>query len=475
MRPFLVSRLIRLGLACLGLWGGLGWAGPAGAAGPETATVTLVREPGLSVGVRRVLAGLPGGVRTGLLVQDLTTGEVLESQNAALSLIPASTMKLVTASSVLLDRGGNGGWWSTELTVPAAEVGRSRVSHLTLRGNADPTLRVAGSANSLRALAGQVFARGIREVGAVRLDEDRLEASTWKDLPLGVPMTALRLADWHDAPPASAAQARARLGAALIHELRRLGVRVTSGVVGKAPAYVPYMPPARVDGGGRPLPPDLVVPISRRPEQGVASVRSAPPFGFLADTLRPSDNLQAEELLATLAVRPVGNGTLPGALSRERSALRRLGVELTGVQLADGSGLSRENRLTARALVALLTTHYGLPYPLGRPRAELPDQTYRARRNAFAEALPQAGTGERDPEHDGRGGRLALRLQGRGLDVRAKTGTLPGVSALAGYVTGRSGHVLAFAVLSNGPEDTPILTLRAVQDEVVRVVARAVY
>lgn len=67
---------------------------------------------------------------------------------------------------------------------------------------------------------------------------------------------------------------------------------------------------------------------------------------FLAATLRPSDNLWAEELLATLARRPAGNGTLAGGLARERAFLGRIGVDLSGVVLADGSGLSREDRLT---------------------------------------------------------------------------------------------------------------------------------
>ncbi|MCD0170229.1 D-alanyl-D-alanine carboxypeptidase, partial [Deinococcus sp. 23YEL01] len=66
-----------------------------------------------------------------------------------------------------------------------------------------------------------------------------------------------------------------------------------------------------------------------------------------------------------------------------------------------------------------------------------------------------------------------MERDGFAFDVRAKTGTLPGVSALAGYVTGRSGRTLVFAVLMNGSEDTPILTLRAVQDRVVQAMAQA--
>lgn len=461
-----MRRVLFLGLACLCLWPGSRAQAPA-----QGAAVTLQRDPGLSAGVQRALAGLPSGVKVGLLVRDLTTGQLLAAQEADLPLVPASTIKLVTAAAVLVDRGGTNGWWSTELSVPATQVGRARASHLTLRGSADPTLSVASGSNSLRSLAQQAFARGLREVGEVRVDETGLDARSWQHAVLGVPMTAVRLADWHSRPPMSAAEARARVGAALIAELRRAGVRVQSDRVGTALPVRPYVPPPRTDERGRLLPPDPVVPTRYRPEQGVASVRSSSPFGVLAATLRPSDNLRAEELLATLAVRPSGNGTLAGALARERAVLRRLNVDLTGVHLVDGSGLSRENRLTARALVGLLKTLHDLPYPQRSSSAESPARLYTKRRNVFAEALPQAGTGENVPAHDGRGGTLALRLRGTGLDVRAKTGTLPGVSALAGYLTGNSGHTLAFAILMNGPPNSPILTLRAVQDAVVQAVA----
>ncbi|PNY80212.1 D-alanyl-D-alanine carboxypeptidase/D-alanyl-D-alanine-endopeptidase [Deinococcus koreensis] len=471
---------MRRALALLLLLPAVSGAQPALAPAPPS-SLTLHRDPALSPGLRAALKPLPPGVQVGLLAVDLRGGAVLESLSPDRPLIPASVTKLVTGAAILAERGGADGWWSAELTVPAAQAGRPQVRALTLRGSGDPTLSVSGGTYSLRALARQAHARGLREVGQVRLDTAALDSGSWRGAVIGVPMTALRLSDWHDAPPASADEAHARLGRALIAELRLGGIRVRSDVVGSATPHAPYVAPVRMDERGTPLPPDPLVPPSRRPEQGVASVRSASPQDVLAETERPSDNLRAEELLATLARRPAGTGrgTLAGALAEERALLERLGVDLSGVRLADGSGLSRHNRQTPRAITGLLRAMYDLPYPLAGPAAALPagpplpEGLYRARRNAFVEALPQAGTGEDVPRHNGRGGTLAQRLLGSGLDVRAKTGTLPGVSALAGYVTARSGRVVAFAILMNGPESTPILTLRAVQDESVRALAAA--
>ncbi|MBX8466619.1 D-alanyl-D-alanine carboxypeptidase/D-alanyl-D-alanine-endopeptidase [Deinococcus sp. RIT780] len=454
----------------------------SGAAGPDTA-LQLTREPGLSAGVRAALRGLPPGVRVGVLLREVGGGPVLETQAADETFIPASTVKLVTAAAVLAERGGADGEWTAELTVPAAQAGRADVKAVTLRGSGDPLLSARDGAYSLRGLARQAYARGLRSAGEVRLDDAGLNAPSFAPLTLGEPMPALRLSDWQDDPPASVDEARARLAAALIGELRRAGVTVTRDTPGRAAPFTPYLPPTPPAAeGGRPAEPDPFVPVDRRPEQGVASVRSGSPFRVLARTLRPSDNRLAEALLSTLAHPPGGNGTLTGALARERAFLRQIGVNLAGVRLADGSGLGREARLSPRALGTLLTVMHDLPYPTpaaqdiarsSGPGALLPDALYRSRGNAFIEALPQAGTGEDVPAHDGRGGTLALRMRGLNLDVRAKTGTLPGVSALAGYVTGRSGRTLVFAVLMNGSEDTPILTLRAVQDRVVQAMAQA--
>ncbi|MFC6592230.1 D-alanyl-D-alanine carboxypeptidase [Deinococcus lacus] len=166
-------------------------------------------------------------------------------------------------------------------------------------------------------------------------------------------------------------------------------------------------------------------------------------------------------------------GTLAGGLTHAAEVLARQGADTRGLHLADGSGLSRENRLTARLLVDVLSAQYYRPYALAPARSAAdPLALYQNHLNAYAEALPLAGYQEPGaPYHAGRGGTLEDRLTGSGLDVRAKTGTLPGVSALAGYMTAQSGHVLAFAVLMNGPETVSIPALRATQDELLRLLA----
>ena len=120
------------------------------------------------------------------------------------------------------------------------------------------------------------------------------------------------------------------------------------------------------------------------------------------------------------------------------------------------------------ALVDLLETMHDLPYLVGATQAELPGRSYHARRNAFAEALPQAGTGG---AHDGRGGTLALRLRGSGLDVRAKTGTLRGVHGLSGVVVGRDGSVMLYAALTDRVKEPDVLFARAQLDRISSALA----
>jgi D-alanyl-D-alanine carboxypeptidase/D-alanyl-D-alanine-endopeptidase (penicillin-binding protein 4) len=110
-----------------------------------------------------------------------------------------------------------------------------------------------------------------------------------------------------------------------------------------------------------------------------------------------------------------------------RAFAASVGLNPDGLSPRDGSGLSRQDAVTPRNLVALLT-HV--------ERAAAPDV-----RRAFVDALPVGGVD----------GTLEDRFVGTTAAgvVRAKTGSLTGVSCLSGYVLTRAGEPLAFSILMN--------------------------
>lgn len=147
----------------------------------------------------------------------------------------------------------------------------------------------------------------------------------------------------------------------------------------------------------------------------------------LQPMLKRSDNLMAEALFYHLAAA----SRKPYAGRREAAdaiaaLLRRALPGATHYKVADGSGLSLYNRTTPETLVALLRHVWGDATLCG----------------AIFPALPIMG-------HDGT---LRRRCRGQSADRRvwAKTGTLDGVSTLAGYAMAPNGHRLAFAVMNQG-------------------------
>jgi PBP4 family serine-type D-alanyl-D-alanine carboxypeptidase len=159
---------------------------------------------------------------------------------------------------------------------------------------------------------------------------------------------------------------------------------------------------------------------------------------------RESDNFTAEMLLKQLGAAVGERGSSAGGAEVVKEALGDAGVGLEGLVIADGSGLSRLDRLSAASLVALL-------------RAAERDPDNRA---VFLGSLAVAGVD----------GTLEDRLARRPTYGRviAKTGTTSRASSLSGFVRGR----YAFAILHTG---TPVSTwaARAAQDRFVTVLAQA--
>ena len=130
--------------------------------------------------------------------------------------------------------------------------------------------------------------------------------------------------------------------------------------------------------------------------------------------MRVSQNQYAETLLKAI-----------GGRDKARSVLTGWGLANDSYVLADGSGLSRYNYVTSDALVHLLR------HMRADPRHAAP----------FTGILPVTG----------RDGALSKRLAGTAPDgkVRAKTGTVDNVRAIAGYVETAGGETLVFSIIAN--------------------------
>lgn len=166
----------------------------------------------------------------------------------------------------------------------------------------------------------------------------------------------------------------------------------------------------------------------------IASLQSPPLSLVAAQTLKPSQNLYTELILRTLGravpVPPSPNSSNMPRTSEDaglqvvKAFLQEAGVNSSGLEFDDGSGLSRDNMVTADASVQLLTY-------MNRHRYA----------TAFRDALPIAGVD----------GTLRNRMKGTLAEnnVRAKTGTLRSAASLAGYLTTAAGEKLVFSIMVN--------------------------
>ncbi len=157
----------------------------------------------------------------------------------------------------------------------------------------------------------------------------------------------------------------------------------------------------------------------------LASVQSAPVSQIVERLLDVSDNETAEVLAHHVGLAVSGDGSFAGGAAGVLSTLQSLGVETGADIVHDGSGLSRFNRLSPATMLQVLQVAARSDQPALR---------------TLITGLPVAGFT----------GSLANRFaeaDERALgDVRAKTGTLSGVSSLAGLVTGRDGTQMVFVL-----------------------------
>lgn len=324
----------------------------------------------------------------GMKIYDLTADSTIYERNASQLMRPASTLKMMVAVTAI-DRLGAG----YELKTRMAYTGRT--DSLTLRGNLyvkggfDPTIGsddIAEFADSVKALGIDTIDGNIY-LDLTMKDKDRLgEGWCWDDdNPVLSPLVFARKDGFMDR---------------FVDRLKDAGIVLETDTP----------------------------QVKRCPESAFSvCTRFHTMDQIMHKMMKESDNLYAESMYYQIAAS-TGNrpASAKSARSVERQLLRKLGLDASRCRLADGSGLSLYNYLSAEQECQLLRYAYRNEnvYPHLRP------------------SLPIAGID----------GTLRKRMRGTSAsgNVRAKTGTLTGIITLAGYCTAANGHDLCFVILNNG-------------------------
>lgn len=206
------------------------------------------------------------------------------------------------------------------------------------------------------------------------------------------------------------------------------------GVVVEGEVRTRHRPLEVADDPGSPR--QDALPLADSPE-GMEVARLARPalIDSLVRTAKFSQNLHAELLLRRLG-RLEGTGSRAAGLAQVEAMLAQSGVDRAAFDLYDGSGMSAYGRVSSRATTTFLL------WTMSQPWGE-----------AWRATLPVGG----------RDGTLARRFVGTPLEGRifAKTGSLNGVNALAGFLTAASGRTLVFSVYAN---DRPSTTGSAIEE-----------
>lgn len=364
----------------------------------QRSTAPIPTEPGVRSAIGGLTRSGSWGRFSGIVV-DPGSGRVLFDRRADRALVPASTAKLATAAAALKTFGT-----AHRLTTTVSQAGG--VVYLT--GGGDTTL----TRPELRKLA-RAASRALPADEPVRVVYDasiftgpRLGPGWSRSFPaagVAAPVSALMVGLGRTSPGARArVQDPARQAARYFADtLRATGVTVRSVRRGTTPASA----------------------------SEIARHQSAPMSELVGDLLTDSDNDLAESLAHLVGGKVVGDASFAGGARATTAIVKQAGVDTSGMRLADGSGLSRQNAMSAETLADLLSK-----VTLGAQPTWWPI-------SAGLAIAGQTGTLE---------DRFASKATRAGAGVvRAKTGSLTGVSSLAGLVRDEDGRLLVFALISN--------------------------
>ena len=395
---------------------------PEGLRLPVAGAVPAVARPGKAVGVdpakvaavvapllrKRVL-----GPHFGVLVTDLTTGRPVYRTGAKV-ITPASTTKVLTTAAALESLGAMARFQTSVRWLP-------RTRQLVLVGGGDPFLASSPKQADL----------GYPN----RVDVQTLAKATVRKLRT-MKVRRVRLAfddSYFTGPAVNPAWPSSYIPEDVVPPISSLWVDQGQqpdgfGYVSDPAASAAQVFRSALQRNGLKVRPQVARATVPPEATDVASVSSAPLGEIVERTLEVSDNQAAEVLARHVGLAERQEGSFAAGAASVLEVLQRLGVPVTGAQLYDGSGLSRQNRLSSTTLAGVLRL------------AESADQP----------GLRQVLTGL---PVSGFTGSLQYRFDTGPADargrVRAKTGTLTGVHGLAGVVDDVSEGRLAFVVVAD--------------------------
>jgi serine-type D-Ala-D-Ala carboxypeptidase/endopeptidase (penicillin-binding protein 4) len=390
---------------------------PTPVLGPLPATAPLATTAGLGAVLDPLASARGLGDFTGA-VTDPATGAVLWDHTSGTPLVPGSTGKLLTTAAALLTLN------PTDRLATRVVAGPNPGT-VILVGGGDPTLTalpagkegVYPDPSRLTALADAVKKAAKTPVTKVLVDTSHYSGATLQ-------------ATWDPADVAGgyvAPVVPVMLDGGRVDPTKQDGPRVAD----------PALTAGRALAGLLGANTGTVAEGTAEPGATVlGTVVSAPVSDLVEQTIRASDNVLAEVLAREVAVRRKGDPSFAGAADQTLAALSQAGFDVTGAHMVDGSGLSTDDRVPAKLLSAILAA-------AAAPAQGTHDTQFL---RPIVTGLPVAGG---DGTLDDRFGAASPAAAGRGV-VRAKTGTLTGVSSLAGITTDADGRLLVFALMSNG-------------------------
>ncbi|MBI5374381.1 MAG: D-alanyl-D-alanine carboxypeptidase/D-alanyl-D-alanine-endopeptidase [Candidatus Schekmanbacteria bacterium] len=457
---------------------------------PAPAVLKDYSPEGIKNEIKRVVtSGLLSNTMYGIYIKSLKTGEIIYSANENLLLIPASNMKIIT-SAVALDILGPEYTFNTDIYSQSTPSGGKIDGDLYIKGFGNPVLYP----EDIWIMAKEISLLGINEVKgdivvdgsylAKSLAEQKLgstsDSTVLSALPLNFNSVRYTVSPYNKSPNGSSPFISADPFSSYLslsnnvkpgepteenttqvttYKNNDKGEKVVFN--GKFNGKLPVTGYSRVNSpclftgeSFRKLLLSDGVKVAGKvkegtiPEKSVLVYRhgSKPLSQIIVDMNKYSNNFIADHLFVAVGAKALGMpATAEKSISTEIELFKKDKIYSEGIKIKDGSGLSKENRLTAHFITKVLEDLY----------------TDLGQGPEFIASLPIMGVD----------GTLHRRLQKSPLKrhIRAKTGYVNGTSALSGYVMTDEKEPIVFSIIINNCRD--VIAAKLAQDHIVETIA----